>query len=72
MEFIELSAQQRFSIIQQKLYDLGYLTYIKRIITGKVYDVIVNGEVKKQYKTRRSSKNYITKLFNKINDGKER
>lgn len=64
MEFIELSAQQKFRIIQQKLDDLGYITTINRIITNQRYEVIVNGELKKQYKTRRSAKLFIIKIYN--------
>ena len=64
MEFIELSPQQKFTIIQRELDDLGFLSCINRIITGKRYEVIVNGELKKQYKTRRSAKKYIIKLLN--------
>lgn len=51
MEFIELSAQQKFTVIQRQLDDLGYLTSINRIITGK------------RYKVRRSAKSFIIKLY---------
>lgn len=65
MEFIELSAQQKFTVIQRELDDFGFLTFINRIITGKRYEVIVNGEVKRVYKTRRSAKKFITKIHKK-------
>lgn len=64
MQFIELSPQQRFTIIQKKLDDIGFITSINRIITNKRYEVIVNGELKKQYKTRRSAKLFIIKIYN--------
>ena len=64
MQFIELSPQQKFTIIQQKLDDIGFITAINRIITNKRYEVIVNGELKKQYKTRRSAKLFIIKIYN--------
>ena len=63
MQFIELSPQQKFTIIQQKLDDIGFITAINRIITNKRYEVIVNGELKKQYKTRRSAKLFIIKIY---------
>lgn len=63
MEFIELSAQQKFTLIQRQLDDLGIMTSINRIITGKRYEVFVNGEVKKQYKVRRSAKSFIIKIY---------
>lgn len=66
MQFIELSAQQKFRVIQQKLDDIGFITSINRIITNKRYEVIVNGELKKQYKTRRSAKLFIIKIY-KVN-----
>lgn len=62
MEFVELSPQQKFTLIQRQLDDIGYLTSINRIITGKRYEVIVNGEVKRVYKTRRSAKSFIIKI----------
>jgi hypothetical protein len=64
MQFIELSPQQKFTIIQQNLDDIGFITAINRIITNKRYEVIVNGELKKQYKTRRSAKLFIIKIYN--------
>lgn len=64
MQFIELSPQQKFTIIQQKLDDIGFITSINRIITNKRYEVIVNGELKKKYKTRRSAKLFIIKIYN--------
>ena len=66
MQFIELSPQQKFTIIQQRLDDIGFITAINRIITNKRYEVIVNGELKKKYKTRRSAKLFIIKIY-KVN-----
>jgi len=66
MQFIELSPQQKFTIIQQKFDDIGFITSINRIITNKRYEVIVNGELKKKYKTRRSAKLFIIKIY-KVN-----
>ena len=68
MQFIELSPQQRFTIIQKKLDDIGFITSINRIITNKRYEVIVNGELKKQYKMSR----YISKLPPEIRELAER
>lgn len=65
MEFIDLSPQQKFTTIQKNLDDLGFMTHINRIITGKRYEVIVNGAIVKQYKTRRSARLFIIKLYNK-------
>lgn len=65
MEFVELSAQQRFRLLQRKLDDLGYVTNINRIITGKKYEVIVSGTIEKSYKKRQSAKLFITKIFKK-------
>lgn len=56
---------REFRAFQRKLDESGLLTCITRIGTGKNrnYDVIVNGEVKRNYKQRRSAKNYLVRLY---------
>ena len=60
--------QKEFRVLQRKLDDFGFLTCINRIITNKRYEVIINGEVIKAYKTRRSAKNFIIRKFKKVSN----
>jgi hypothetical protein len=43
----------------------GFMTSIVRIGSGskRKYEVVVNGSLKKGYKTRRSAKNFLLKIF---------
>jgi len=60
----QLSPQKEFRILQRKLDDVGFMTNIVRIVTGKKYEVVVNGSIERCYKRRASAKRYITKLYN--------
>jgi hypothetical protein len=54
---------EQFGIIQRQLDELDIVTCIVPVVTGKLYEVIVNSEIKKQYKSRRSAKSFIIKLL---------
>lgn len=54
-----------FRKLQSDLDNAGVLTHINRIgrNSSRRYEVVVNMELKKKYKTRRSAKNFIVKLL---------
>lgn len=56
---------KQFRKIQAHMDELGLITSINRIgkLSSKRYEVIVNGEVLKKYKTRRSAKGLIVKKY---------
>ena len=56
---------QQFGLVQRQLDDLDIVTCINPVVAGKVYEVIVNSEIKKQYKSRRSAKLFIIKIHKK-------
>ena len=53
-----MSPQKQFRLLQRKLDDLS-------IVTGKRYEVIVNGVIEKVYKQRQSAKLFIKNILKK-------
>ncbi len=59
---------KKFRRFQKKCDEVGMITDIKRTGKGtqRRYEVIINMEVKKKYKTRFSAKKYIVNQYLKI------
>ena len=51
-----MSPQKQFRELQRKLDELGFITMILRVIANKHYDVIINGEIKKNLQTQTERK----------------
>ena len=57
-----LKRRTRFRYMQGKLDELGMITNIHHI-GKKHFELLLNGEVKKKYKTRQSCNRQIEKLY---------
>jgi len=58
-----------FRIFQRTMDEAGLISFINRIGAGKflMYEVQLNGELKRSYKQRRSAKKYLIRIFNHLN-----
>ena len=64
---LPLKRRTRFRYMQGKLDEIGLMTNIHHI-GKKHFELLLNGEVKKTYKTRQSCNRQIEKLFNQNNN----
>lgn len=63
-----MSTYKEFSEIQHKLDRLGKFTGIQRVNTT-CFNVLINFEIVKTYRTRISCKRRIVKLLNELSNG---
>jgi hypothetical protein len=61
-----MKARQKYRAMCGKLDSVGFAIYISRV-DKKCYNFIVNGEVKKVYKQRKSCNRQIEKLYKNFN-----